>query len=198
MVRIAASAIGAAPVQRRTAPTLADVPSIAGDRLGEAQQLLAHARLFDARIGAGEPQRPLGLQKLELLAAAVRAVPLVGGGKEICHWHAENLGDALQAPGRDPVGALFVFLHLLERHADEIAKLGLRQAALQAQRAHALPDLGVAGVSASSCHGGTGSANGPSGRSDRFGAKLLRRHAAIYGGSLRRIMNYDTAPAEIC
>src|SRR5262249_20612245 len=80
--------------------------------------------------------------------------------EEMCYRHAENLGDALQAPGRNAVRAFLVFLHLLERDADEIAELGLRQAALQAQRTHTLADLGVAGISASSCHEGHQSRNG--------------------------------------
>jgi hypothetical protein len=123
------------------------------------------------------------------------------------HRHAEHLGDPLQPAGRDAVRALFVFLHLLERHADELAELGLRQSALQAQRAHALPDLSVAGISASSCHfdlqwmapiGGTWDAG-------RWGRPVRRERNAApmfntlrdrnYGKNLRPVMSYNT-PAE--
>src|SRR5262249_3997208 len=110
---------------------------------------------LDARVGAGEPQRALGLQQFASVdGAPARSLLVVRNGEKVRDRHAEDLGDALQAAGRDAIGALLVFLHLLERDADQVAELGLRQAALQAQRAHALADLGIAGVSASSCHEG--------------------------------------------
>ena len=121
---------------------------------GPTQQVETDAGLLDARKGAGEAQRSLGLQKRAPVGGSIRRLLVPGEGKEICHRHAEHLGDPLQPARRNAVRALFVFLHLLERHADELAELGLRQAALQAQRAHALPDLGVAGISAASCHFG--------------------------------------------
>ena len=54
----------------------------------------------------------------------------------------------LEPAGTDPVHALFVLLHLLERHPDPIRKFGLRQAALKPSQTHARSDFSASRLSA--------------------------------------------------
>ena len=56
---------------------------------------------------------------------------------------AEHIGDLVEPAGADPVGALLVFLHLLECHADLLAELALRQPLLQPADADILPDQDI-------------------------------------------------------
>ena len=62
------------------------------------------------------------------------------------HRRIEHVGDLLQPARRDAVRPFFVLLHLLERQADAVGEAGLRQAALQPQRADLAPDLDVLGA----------------------------------------------------
>jgi hypothetical protein len=63
----------------------------------------------------------------------------------------EGVGDPLEARASDPVGAPFIFLHLLECHADASSKLDLRYAELHSARPHPLPDLDVAAAGLRPC-----------------------------------------------
>src|SRR2546423_4111462 len=80
-----------------------------------------HQRVFrraraDLRISANEADRAFGLQEGEAASARVallraRAHPAI----EEHHRRVQDLGNALQPPGRDAVRALLVLLHLLKR-----------------------------------------------------------------------------------
>ena len=56
---------------------------------------------------------------------------------------AEYLGDLGKTPGTDPVRALFVFLHLLERDADLACEVALGHAREQPIRADGFAHLAV-------------------------------------------------------
>ena len=55
-------------------------------------------------------------------------------GKEIAHRQVETLCYGVQTPGADAVRAIFVFLNLLEAHADGIPECFLRNATYEFQR----------------------------------------------------------------
>src|SRR5690348_6708950 len=55
----------------------------------------------------------------------------------------QHLGDAREASGADPVGAFFVFLHLLERNSETAAQVGLGQSPHQSLRADTATDLHI-------------------------------------------------------
>ena len=52
-----------------------------------------------------------------------------------------------EAAGADSIDAVLVFLHLLERHAERVGKLGLAHAQHEAAHAHAIADVLVGRVS---------------------------------------------------
>ena len=58
----------------------------------------------------------------------------------------EYLGDLRKPPGPDPVGAVFVFLHLLERDAKPAGEVALRHARDQSTSSNGLPELNVRGI----------------------------------------------------
>src|SRR5687768_13674264 len=60
--------------------------------------------------------------------------------------HLKDVRDLLQAAGADAVGALLVFLHLLEGQAERVAELLLTHAQHHAAHAHATPDVLVGRV----------------------------------------------------
>ena len=76
-----------------------------------------------------------------LPASAFVAPP--GHAEEERDRHFERLGDPLQPAGADAVHAFLVLLHLLERDADPLGKLGLRQTAFQPPGAHSPPHFRV-------------------------------------------------------
>jgi len=59
------------------------------------------------------------------------------------HRHLQNCRNALQAAGADAVRAFFIFLHLLERHAERVAEIRLGHIKHQAAHANALPHVFV-------------------------------------------------------
>ena len=58
----------------------------------------------------------------------------------------EYLGDLRQPSGADPVRALFIFLHLLERDAKLAGEIALRHARDQPMSADGLPEFDVRGI----------------------------------------------------
>src|SRR5262245_11948254 len=55
-------------------------------------------------------------------------VSVVRWGGEERYWHLQNMGDLLQPARSDAVGALLVFLHLLEGETEPIGQLLLGRA----------------------------------------------------------------------
>jgi len=115
----------------------------------------SHLGVPYAREGPDQPHRARRLEKTEAdidgvgVAAVLRRV---GPRIEERDRHTQRRRDPLQPAGRDAIGALLVFLDLLERDAELLAELGLRQPALQPEGANALADLGVPGVAAALVH----------------------------------------------
>src|SRR4029077_20854029 len=95
--------------------------------------------LGDCRVGTHEGHGAGRTQIFETLLALSARRRIVERG----HRHIERGRDAGEPPGRDAIGALLVFLQLLERDADLPREIALRQAAVEAERAQLLPDCHV-------------------------------------------------------
>ena len=100
----------------------------------------------DARERAQQAQRIRGVEEAEDGAGVLGAG--IGRAEEERDRHVERLADAHQPSGADAIDALLVFLHLLERHAEQVAELGLRHALGHAPRADALADLDIMRIGA--------------------------------------------------
>jgi hypothetical protein len=67
--------------------------------------------------------------------------------------HAKSLADLLQTAGADAVGALFVFLKLLERHPDRGGEIGLAHVEREAPHPDTAAYVLVDGIRTSDGHG---------------------------------------------
>src|SRR6266852_1663545 len=76
-------------------------------------------------------------------------------GEENRNRDFQDRGDPLQPPRADPVGALLVFLNLLEGESKRITELLLRHLPLEPERANLAADLDVQGVRLLLSHGTT-------------------------------------------
>src|SRR4051794_29521564 len=99
------------------------------DQMEDGETLLAARNLVE---GLHEAQRmrvgeQIATGQIRTRAASCGAAIEQGGER-----HAERAGDLAQAARADAVGAVLVFLDLLERHPEMIAERALAQAALQA------------------------------------------------------------------
>src|SRR3954471_10670547 len=111
------------------------------DALDQVHDRTLNRARWDAREGAQQAQCVRRVEKAEDCAGIFRA--RVGRAEKERHRDVECFADAHQPPGPDAVHALLVFLHLLERHAEQVAEFGLRHALGHPPRADALPDLDI-------------------------------------------------------
>ena len=63
--------------------------------------------------------------------------------EEIPNRHRQGSGDLLKSAGSDPIGALLVFLDLLQCHAKAVTELLLTEAEDQSAQSHSLADLKI-------------------------------------------------------
>src|SRR5215204_735044 len=91
---------------------------LAGDLLGQAGERLLDVRVRNTRVGAQQPQGRPGVgqlaQSIQSIQSIMALVVSCRSREEDRYRHAENFGDVLKPSSADPVGALLVFLHLLE------------------------------------------------------------------------------------
>jgi hypothetical protein len=63
--------------------------------------------------------------------------------EKIVYRNFQDRSDELKSSGADPIGAVLVFLNLLERYAESFREFLLRQSFLQTKRTHALANRNV-------------------------------------------------------
>ena len=118
-------------------------------KIGDAP---AHFRTLDAGERDRNPRAFLGAQGLgdggHAVIAGRIARMLVDAVEEIRHRQVKELGDGVEPSGADAVDAFFVFLNLLEAHADGLGEFFLRDALGKARGPHPAADMNVHGVSA--------------------------------------------------
>jgi len=114
-------------------------------RLRQHDQRVLRASRGNLRIGPHQPHCAPGLHKGQPQVAGLAFLLRAGAhpAVEERHRDVEHIGDPLQPAGGDPIHALFVLLHLLERQPDPIPQIRLGKTALQPQGADFAPDLGV-------------------------------------------------------
>jgi hypothetical protein len=108
------------------------LPRRLADCLDQADDATAQPEVVDAVESDRQPLAVFGAEKLHedirgdiALESAGRAFKKPGGRD------AEGLADPLQTAGADPIGSHFVFLDLLEGHADRRAEVGLADVDLE-------------------------------------------------------------------
>jgi uncharacterized protein YjiS (DUF1127 family) len=116
---------------RRSCDALDELADVAPDRV-----------VSDAGVGRQKPHRGGVRHQLRRHRAAVLGCARLLF-EEIADRHVEDLGDQRQAPGADPVHALFVFLHLLEGDAELVGQCDLGHAPHQAVSPDGRADLVV-------------------------------------------------------
>src|SRR5215469_1355755 len=108
----------------------------AGNDAGEASDRLAeflrevddrapHRAVADLGEGADQPHRLRLGEHLEQVRVA-RLLECVAALEEGADMGAKDRGDLVEPAAPHPVGAVLVFLHLLEAHPELLAELGLR------------------------------------------------------------------------
>ena len=141
------------------APAIGQILAIHGYRTAKGRAGSSRARCFQRAPPRRAERRPAGCARTRATGAANttcrgsrgwRGCPPnpVGRAEEKRDRHIERLGDPHQPSCADPVHALFVFLDLLERDAEQIAEFGLRHALGHAPRADALADLDIVRIGA--------------------------------------------------
>src|SRR5215470_16279606 len=115
-----------------------------GNLLDEFDDGLPHMTILYAPECSDKTERVCGIEEIEHVAAAFLTVdPTHSATKEEQDRHLQDLGYLLQ-PGRpDAVGSLFVFLHLLECHAECEPQGLLRHAKLTPSQFEALADFTI-------------------------------------------------------
>jgi len=97
-----------------------------------------------------DPDRVRRLHETEDTWVSVWSGRLVAAtGEEERDRYSKRPGYALEPAGTDPVGAGFVFLHLLEGYADLVRKLCLRETLIEPPRPDAPADFFVHRICAS-------------------------------------------------
>jgi 3-methyl-2-oxobutanoate hydroxymethyltransferase len=104
-------------------------PRVPGKLFDQADDRLLKLWVGKLRIGFQQPHCSRGDQKLHDPGLLIVRSLSVSVRKEMRHGHIQYFRDAMQAAGSDPVGALLVLLHLLERQAQARSKVGLRHMA---------------------------------------------------------------------
>jgi hypothetical protein len=89
-------------------------------------------------FGGGEEIRHVGRRGCVFVGRPVQVGRTL---EEERYWNLQNVGDLLQPARSNAVGALLVFLHLLEGEAERIAKLLLAHCKHQAAHAHPTADV---------------------------------------------------------
>jgi hypothetical protein len=121
-----------------------------GNALHEPHYCLLQPGFADARISAYQSQRRRRVQQFKKLGWCNSS--LFVRGEKVRYWNFQNIGNALKPSGADAIGALFVFLDLLEGQSQLIGKLFLRSFLLQAKRPNAPSNLDVHSIRASFRH----------------------------------------------
>jgi hypothetical protein len=98
--------------------------SLGRDLLNQAHQCPADIRAIDPGKRLHKSKR-LGLRQLIEYGAPRRIVRPIGSLEEIRDLHSEGHRDFQQSAAAYPIGALLVFLNLLERYAECIRELRL-------------------------------------------------------------------------
>src|SRR4051812_24351703 len=113
-----------------TVPALVAVA--AGDLLDEIHDAPAQLGIFDLHERLGQRQAVGRRQKLGHVSRRGRVLGAAGAARRVGSAveqepdrNLQYIGNLLEPAGADPIGALFVFLHLLEREAESVAELFL-------------------------------------------------------------------------
>ncbi len=115
------------------------------DRIDEVDEGVADLAMRDAVERGQQLERAAVGQQLDGSRALAARRDCIGI-KQGADRDIEYLGDLRKAPGPDPVGAVFVFLDLLERDAKPASEVALRHARDQSTRPDGLPEFNVRGI----------------------------------------------------
>ena len=110
--------------------------------LGEVDERCAHLPAWEAVKCLDQSKRSGGRQELAGFICGCRGGFGVAS-KEEWRRHMQSLSNPCEATNRDPVCAVFVLLHLLERDAYALGQIGLSQSELFSLCSHEATYLGV-------------------------------------------------------
>jgi len=105
------------------------------------------------RMNAPISLKPSELETKSSISTIDNALPLepcgadaLGAPSKERYWHLKDMGDLLQSAGPDAVGAILVFLHLLEGEAERVSQLFLAHCHHLAAHPHPAANVLVGGV----------------------------------------------------